>query len=179
MTPAYRRPNASNDLPTDGRDGPRPSKTRQKREMASLQDLGVSLVDLDPARLATLDLPERLVDAITLARGITRHEARRRQMQYIGRLMREVDPAPIREALERFDSVPRAEKARFAAIERWRERLLDEADALDAFVHEHPEADRAVIAKAIASAHAARARGESTRAFRDLFRTLRRAYGDA
>ena len=179
MTPAYRRPNASNDHPTDGREGARPSKTRQKREMSSLQDLGVSLVDLDPARLATLGLPERLVDAIALARGITRHEARRRQMQYIGRLMREVDPAPIRDALERFDSVPRAEKARFAAIERWRERLLDEADALDAFVRAYPEADRAAIAQAIASVHAERARGETTRAYRELFRTLRRVYGDA
>lgn len=179
MTPAHRRPNTPNDLPTDGREPARPSKTRLKREMASLQDLGVSLVDLDPVRLASLDLPERLVDAIVLARGITRHEARRRQMQYVGRLMREVDPVPIREALERFDSVPRAEKARFAAIERWRERLLAESNALDDFVREHPAADRATIARAIASVHAERKRGETTRAFRELFRTLRRVYGDA
>lgn len=179
MTPAYRRPPAANDLPTDGPADARPSKTRLKREMAELQDLGESLVGLDPARLASLALPERLVDAIALARGITKHEARRRQMQFVGRLMREVDPAPIREALERFDEVPRAEKARFAAIERWRDRLLEEADALDAFVAEHPAADRASIAKAIAAARAERARGDSPRAFRELFRTLRRAYGDA
>ena len=61
--------------------------------MQALQDLGVALVALDPAALAALDLPERLVDAIALARAITRHEARRRQMQYIGRLMRESTPS--------------------------------------------------------------------------------------
>lgn len=173
MTPAYRHPPAVDDLPTDGRENARPSKTRLKREMASLQDLGVSLVDLDPARLATLDLPERLTDAIALARGITRHEARRRQLQYVGRLMREVDPAPIRAALERFDQLPAAEKARFASIERWRERLLDEDSALDAFMAEHPRADRVRIAKAVAAARSGRARGESPRAFRELFRILR------
>jgi ribosome-associated protein len=179
MTPAYRHPPGASDLPTDGHENARPSKTRLKREMASLQDLGVSLVDLDPARLAALNLPERLADAIALARGITRHEARRRQMQYVGRLMRDVDPAPIRAALERFDLVPAAEKARFAAIERWRERLLAEAGALDAFVNEHPGADRDAISKAIGAARNERARGEATRAFRELFRILRRASGDA
>lgn len=146
--------------------------------MSSLQDLGVSLVGLDAARLASLDLPERLVDAITLARGITRHEARRRQLQYVGRLMRDVDPAPIRAALAAFDRVPLAEKARFAAIERWRDRLLDEADALDAFVSERPGSDRAAIAKAVSAARVERARGESTRAYRELFRALRGAFDE-
>lgn len=178
MTPAYRRPPASNDLPAADPTGGRPSKTRLKREMAALQELGETLVELDPSRLATLDLPERLVDAIALARGITKHEARRRQMQYLGRLMRDVDPVPIRAAIERFDEIPRAEKARFAAIERWRDRLLDDAAAIDAFVAEHPATDRAALAKAIAAARSERARGETTRAYRELFRALRRAYGD-
>ena len=105
MTRAYRRPPARPVLPTadqPGVDAGRPSKTRLKREMEALQDLGETLVGLDRSRLAELDLPERLVDAIELARGITRHEARRRQMQYVGRLMRDVDPAPIRAALERW-----------------------------------------------------------------------------
>ena len=151
MTPSSRRPPGRSDLPTaDEGEGGRPSKTRLKREMEALQALGETLVALDNARLAQLALPERLVDAITLARGITKHEARRRQMQYVGRLMRDVDPAPIRAALERWDSVPRAEKARFAALERWRERLLDDAASLDAFVAEHPAADRDAIARAFA-----------------------------
>jgi ribosome-associated protein len=176
MTPAYRRPPGRNDLPTggEGEDG-RPSKTRLKRDMEALQGLGETLVGLDATRLATLDLPERLVDAIALARGITKHEARRRQMQYVGRLMRDVDPAPIRAALERWDTVPRAEKARFAALERWRDRLLEDAGAVDAFIAEHPAADRDAVSRAANAARAERARGGTPHAFRDLFRVLRRA----
>ena len=180
MTPAYRRPPGRNDLPTgSGPEDLRPSKTQLKREMDALQDLGETLVGLDPSRLAELDLPERLADAIGLARGITRHEARRRQIQYIGKLMRHVDPAPIRATLERWETVPQAEKARFAALERWRERLLEDPAAIDAFVDAHPSADRGALARAIAAAHAERASGGPPHAFRELFRVIRRAAGDA
>ncbi|HEX7329730.1 MAG TPA: ribosome biogenesis factor YjgA [Casimicrobiaceae bacterium] len=80
----------------------RPSKTQRKEMMHALQDLGRELVDLDPSRLTSLDLPEQLAEAIALARKLTRHEARRRQMQYIGRLMRDVDPQPLIDALARW-----------------------------------------------------------------------------
>jgi ribosome-associated protein len=179
MTPPFRRPPARNDLPTDGEAaGARPSKTRLKHEMEALQELGETLVSLDAARLGSLELPERLVDAVVLARGITRHEARRRQMQYLGRLMRDVDPVPIRAALERWDTVPREEKARFAALEGWRDRILADAAALDAFVAEHPDADRASLARLADAARNERSRGEPPRAFRELFRALRRATGN-
>ena len=79
-----------------------PSKTQRKHMMHALQNLGTELVLLDPPKLAKLDLPETLIDAIALARRLTRHEAKRRQMQYIGRLMRDVDPEPLREALVRW-----------------------------------------------------------------------------
>jgi ribosome-associated protein len=179
MTPPFRRPPARNDLPTDGEAaGARPSKTRLKHEMEALQELGETLVSLDAARLRSLDLPERLVDAVVLARGITRHEARRRQMQYLGRLMRDVDPVPIRAALERWETVPREEKARFAALEGWRDRILADAAALDAFVAEHPDADRASLARLADAARNERSRGEPPRAFRELFRAMRRATGN-
>src|SRR6187455_2734613 len=77
-----------------------PSKTRRKQEMHALQDIGEQLVQLDLKRLTELALPETLTDAILEARRIHKHEARRRQMQYIGKLMRDVDAAPI---LEKFD----------------------------------------------------------------------------
>lgn len=180
MTPPFRRPPARNDLPTDGEAaGARPSKTRLKHEMEALQELGETLVSLDAARLRSLDLPERLVDAVVLARGITKHEARRRQMQYLGRLMRDVDPAPIRAALERWETVPREEKARFAALEGWRDRILADAAALDAFVAEHPDADRASLARLADAARNERSRGEPPRAFRELFRAMRRATGSS
>ncbi len=127
--------------------------------MHDLQALGEALVGLDRARLAQLGLPERLVDAIDDARGITRHEARRRQLQYVGRLMRDVDPAPIAAALERWSEGPRAEKAQFAALERWRDRLLADDAALDDLVVRYPSADRARVALLVREARHERASG--------------------
>ncbi len=81
----------------------KPSKTQRKAAMHALQDLGVRLVELEPRRLAVLaselELPDRLIEAVAQARGITAWGARKRQLQYIGRLMREVDPEPLQRAL--------------------------------------------------------------------------------
>lgn len=151
-----------------------PSKTQRKHEMHALQELGADLVALDPVRLATLALPERLVDAITMARTIHRHEARRRQMQFIGRLMRDVDPAPIREALAAWAEGPKRDRQRFALLERWRDRLLDEADALQAFVDAYPGASREALAALVDAARAERAVGGTPVKSRVLFRELRR-----
>lgn len=95
MFPAEKRQNG----PADA-DAP-PSKTERKRAMHELQALGERLIDLAPDHLADLALPERLADAIAQARGITKHEGRRRQLQFIGKLMRDVDPEPLRAALLR------------------------------------------------------------------------------
>jgi ribosome-associated protein len=152
---------------------PAPSKTRRKRDMEALQALGERLVELDAPRLASLDLPETLLDAVALARRTTRHEARRRQMQYIGRLMRDIDPAPLEAAFARWAQGPAEERARFAALERWRVRLLDEAGALDDFVAEHPDADRATLARQIAAAREERTRGGPPHHQRALFRALK------
>ena len=145
--------------------------------MHGLQDLGERLVGLPPVRLASLDLPEQLVDAIALARTTTRHEARRRQMQYIGRLMREIDPAPLAAALAQWAEGPRHEQARFAALERWRTRLIEEPAALDAFVEEHPGSDRATLARLVDEARAERTRGGPPHHQRALFRALNKMSG--
>ncbi|HSU44354.1 MAG TPA: ribosome biogenesis factor YjgA [Casimicrobiaceae bacterium] len=150
------------------------SKTRRKLEMHELQDLGVALVALDARRLATLELPEALVDAIALARRTNRHEARRRQMQYIGRLMRDVDPAPIRAALAAWGEGSRRDRERFALVERWRDRLLDEADGMQAFVTAYPGAPHDTLAALVAAARAERARGAPPAKSRALFRELKR-----
>ncbi|MBU6484458.1 MAG: DUF615 domain-containing protein [Betaproteobacteria bacterium] len=156
----------------DEREGP--SKTQRKHEMHALQDLGRTLVGLDPERLATLALPERLVDAIALLRKVSKHEARRRQLQYIGRLMRDVDPAPLREAVSAWDKGSDRDRARFAATERWRDRLLDDPEELDAFVAAHAGAPRAALAQLIVDARAERLRGAPPRRFRALFREIKR-----
>jgi ribosome-associated protein len=151
---------------------PEVSKTRRKREMHDLQALGIALVELDPKAVAKLDLPEQLADAIALARTVTKHEARRRQLQFIGRLMRDVDPAPIRAAIDHHEGVDREDKAHFAAAEAWRERLLAEADAIDAFVARYPTANRAELAAMIADARAERAAGHPPHRYRALFRRI-------
>ena len=149
-----------------------PSKTRRKKDMHALQALGEALVGLDPSKLKELELPERLADAIGQARSITKHEARRRQLQYVGRLMRDVDPEPIRAALERMETLPRAERAQFAAAERWRDRLLEEEGAIAEFIAAHPGANLAELAELVHEARSERASGRPPHKFRALFRRV-------
>ena len=159
-----------------GQEASPPSKTRRKAEMDALQDLGAKLLELPPGRVAELELPERLTEALEAARRITQREARRRQLQFIGRLMRDVDPAPIRDRLARWAEGPNAEKARAHAAERWRERLLSEAGALDSLCAERPAANRARFAALIEDARAEAAHAEPPRAYRELYRALNRLF---
>ncbi|HRH86098.1 MAG TPA: ribosome biogenesis factor YjgA, partial [Rubrivivax sp.] len=76
-----------------------PSKTQLKLQAHDLQKLGMALAELPDARLAPLALPERLLDALLQYRQTRSHEGRRRQLQYVGKLMRDVDDAPLREAV--------------------------------------------------------------------------------
>ncbi|MEP6996505.1 MAG: ribosome biogenesis factor YjgA [Betaproteobacteria bacterium] len=161
---------ANNDA--SGSDAQALSKTRRKAQMHDLQSLGEALMQLPAQRLAELGLPERLSDAIGQARAITKHEARRRQMQYIGRLMREVDPAPIRARLDHWGEAPAAEKARLAAVERWRERLLADPGGLDALCAAAPHADRARITALVTRVQDERAHAAPPHAYRELFRAL-------
>ncbi|MCL2872825.1 MAG: DUF615 domain-containing protein [Betaproteobacteria bacterium] len=117
-----------------------PSKSQRKREMHEVQALGEALVALSVAKLETLDLPERLFDAIVAAQTMTRHEARRRQMQFIGRLMRNVDTEPIRALLAAQETVPASERAKMALLEGWRQRLLETPESsLTALTTKFPE----------------------------------------
>jgi len=141
--------------------------------MHALQDLGEALLALDASRVAELGLPERLVDALAQARRIRAHEGRRRQMQYIGKLMRDIDADPIREALERFASGEPSDKAQFAAAEAWREKMLRDDAALSAFVAEHPAADAAALATLVREARAERLRGSPPHRYRELFRRIK------
>jgi ribosome-associated protein len=155
------------------------SKTQRKAEMDALQALGKALLNVGSARRAELDLPERLVEALDAAQRITQREARRRQLQFIGRLMRDIDAVPIRTRLAQWADAPNAEKARLHALERWRERLLAETDALDRLCAAHPAADRARLAALVDAVHAERTHGQPPRAYRELFRALTVVFGAA
>lgn len=158
-------------LPAD-RVAARRSKTRRKQEMTELQALGEALLGVGPARRAELDLPERLIEALDAAQRITGREAARRQLQFIGRLMRDVDAAPIRARLAQWADAPNAEKARLHTLERWRERLLSEPGALEALCAERSATDRARLSELVESVHAERAHAQPPRAYRELFRVL-------
>ena len=101
----------------------RPSKSQRKRDMTALQALGAELVALSADQLDRVELPERLREAIVEARQIKSFEARRRQLQYIGKLMRDVDAEPIRMTLEQWRGSAREATAQQHAVERWRDRL--------------------------------------------------------
>ncbi|MFO1429523.1 MAG: ribosome biogenesis factor YjgA [Candidatus Competibacteraceae bacterium] len=80
----------------------KPSKTQRKREALALQKLGETLVTLKPTQLAQIPMPDELREAVLAAQSMPQRGAHKRQLQYIGRLMREIDPEPIRAALTRW-----------------------------------------------------------------------------
>lgn len=149
-----------------------PSKTQRKREMHELQALGAALVDLNDEQLASMDLPERLLDAVNDARRMSKFEARRRQLQYIGKLMRDVDPEPIRRRLAVWDAASHAHTARLHLIERWRARLLDEPGALAELVREYPHADPAKLELLIRNTAREREARQPPKSYRAIFKLL-------
>lgn len=166
MVRAFTPPDAE---PTDEA----PSKSQLKRDMHALQVLGERLVEAPPSMLASMSLPEPLCDAIALARRITAHEGRRRQMQLIGRLMRSVDAEAIRARLELDDARHRTQTAVMHAAERWRDALLAAPDRLTEFVERHPGAVGRDLHPALRAALAESARGRRGRHYRELYRVLR------
>jgi len=151
------------------------SKSQRKREMTALQDLGAELVKLSADRLGKLDLPEFLREALLEARRLSSHGALRRQMQYIGKLMRNVDSAPIAEQLAAIRGESAAAKAEFHAVERWRDRLLEDDQALTAWLAAHPSGDAQHARQLIRNARREQAEGKPPKSSRELFRFLRDA----
>lgn len=150
-----------------------PSKSQRKRDMDALQDIGEELTQLNEQQLAGIELPENLRDAVLEARAMKRNEARRRQMQYVGKLMRQVDPAPIRVKLDGFLSVSAEHTARLHHIERWRERLLSEPQSVSEFIAEFPATDSQQLRTLIRNTEQERARGKPPKNFRALFQMIR------
>lgn len=119
------------------------SKTRRKRECDQLQELGEQLIPLSNQELDKFNLPEVLYKAIQEARKIRQHGALKRQKQYIGKLMRELDSDDIAQRLELIRHKHDMNNAHFKRIEQWRDRILQHGDqAINDFVEEYPQADR-------------------------------------
>ena len=161
----------------------RPSKSQMKRDMTALQKLGEELLALPESRWAPLALPEILSDALKAAKKITNFEGRRRQLQYIGKLMRKIDPEPVREAVAAFKLGHAQDSLRLHQSERWREQLLASDDALQDFIAAHVDVDiqqlRSLVRAARKDASNAPEQ-RSGRAFRELFQFIKasEAVGD-
>jgi len=153
-------------------DDGRPSKTQRKKQVTELQELGGELAKLNDDQLAAIDLPERLRDAVLEAQRIGSFEARRRQMQYIGKLMRKVDAAPIRAALETLKAGPRRETALHKRADSWRERLLADANSIHALLADYPAADAQQLQALVRDTLSERKSGRPPRAFRNLYHAL-------
>jgi len=160
----------------------KPSKTRRKQASHDLQELGEALMELPATRLAKLDMPESLRDAIDELRRVRSHEGRRRHLQYIGKLMRHVDPEPLREAVAAFRLPSAKETLALHEAERWRERLVSDDNALTVWLREHPETDAQALRSLIRSARKDRAEAEAaaagseprkSRAWRELFQIVK------
>ncbi|MDR3490710.1 MAG: ribosome biogenesis factor YjgA [Gammaproteobacteria bacterium] len=151
-----------------------PSKSQRKRDMLALQKIGEILVSLSPSQLARIPLESDLADAVNAARNIKSHEGKRRQLQYIGKLMRHLDPAPIEAAIEKIQLKNHLNKSRFHQVERWRDRLIAEGDTLlEEFLQQFPQTETQELRQLVRNAqkeHEANKHGGADTA---LFRFLR------
>lgn len=164
----------------------RPSKSQRKRDSHALQDLGEALVALPMSRIAEIEMPESLREAVLAYLRTRSHEGRRRQMQFVGRLMRNADVGPIRAAVDAHARGQAVDALALHRAERWRAELIASDDALTGWLAAHPGADaqqlRTLVrnARKEAQAEASAPAGVAPRkgrAFRDLFQFIREAEG--
>lgn len=143
-----------------------------------MQALGTSVVELPAAQfmifIDKIELPEKLQEALQQCRSIKAREARRRQLQYIGKLMREMEPEPIQRLLAQLKQTGQVATAQLHKIEHWRERLLSEGEpAFQDLLREYPQLDVKQVRQFIATAQRESAQQQTPRAARKLFRYLR------
>ena len=154
----------------------RPSKTRLKQDSHRLQELGEALVDLPENRLEGLPLSEPLLDAVREYKKTRSHEGRRRQMQYIGKLMRRADPEPIRQAVADMQLGRAKDSLALHQAERWRAELIAGDAALTRWADEHPQTDVQQLRSLVRNARKDAAlipEQRSGQAYRELFQFIK------
>ncbi|MFS2114852.1 ribosome biogenesis factor YjgA [Herbaspirillum frisingense] len=154
----------------------RPSKSQLKREMDALQKLGESLVAEPRDRVKRVPMPEDVRDAILECQQIKDHEGRRRQMQYVGKKMRTLEPdelAIIQKTIDSWHGASKAETAAMHALERRREKLLADDQALTELLDRHPEVDAQHMRTLIRNARKEQAEHKPPKAYREIFQILK------
>ncbi|KJS29072.1 MAG: hypothetical protein VR64_21840 [Desulfatitalea sp. BRH_c12] len=153
----------------------RPSRTQKKKAAIALQKVGEQLVTLKPAQLDELALPPELHEAVVETRAMKSHGARRRQLQYIGSLMRHVDTVQLQQGLELIASQAHQDVRQFKQVEQWRDELAaGKQDRFDWLVRQFPAIDRNELLRLVGAAQENASAAEQRKASRALFRYLRR-----
>lgn len=169
-----RSPSYAAVMQDDHQDHEPPSKSQRKRDAKALQQLGSELVDLNASQLEAIQMPDELREAIELARRIREKTGRKRQLQFIGKLLRQIDAEPLQRQLDASRLQDRGATARLHRLEHWRERLIDEGDeALAELLELYPQADRQHLRQLIRNARQERERQQAPKSARQLFRYLR------
>jgi len=154
----------------------RPSKSQLKREMTALQKLGQELVEQPRERVKRVPMPEDVRDAILECQQIKDHEGRRRQMQYVGKKMRTLDEeeiALIQKTIDSWKGASKAETAAMHALERRRDKLLADDNALTELMAEHPHLDVQQLRTMIRNARKEQAENKPPKAYREIFQILK------
>jgi ribosome-associated protein len=160
-------------MPDDDEENLGPSKSALKREMTALQKLGAELVGLSRDRLKKMDMPERLRDAIHDAQRFTQNEAKRRQLQYIGKIMREIETTPLQAAMDEINGVSGAATLRLQQLERLRTQFMEDEAVGSDIARDYPEADIQHLRQLRRNAIKEAQQSKPPRAYRELFRVLR------
>ena len=149
------------------------SKSQLKREAHAITRLGEQLVELDEKKLRQFELPENILDAVLAARKIRAHGARKRQLLYLGKLLRTIDTSDISARLASLNNQSKEDAAAFQRLEQWRDRLLADDQALTELLNEHPALDVQHIRQLIRTARKEQQETKPPAAARSLFRYLR------
>lgn len=149
------------------------SKSEIKRDAEALKQLGSKLVELTPTNLAKIPLDENLRDAIALAQRVQK-EAKRRQLQYIGKLLRNIDTDPIQEALDKLENKHNQQQAMLHKLELLRDELIEQGDSLlSNLFDDYPQADRQQLRNLIRAAQKEKAQNKTPKAYREVFQYLK------
>lgn len=168
--PRFQVPGADAVVDANGWAGP--SKTQRKKQSHALQALGEQLVALTPEKLAAVPLTESLRDAVLMAQRTRSHEGRRRQLQYVGKLMRNADADAISRALAVDVEQHRSGVTAMHSAERWRDGLIDASLLLTDFIDRYPAGSASPLAALISSARKEQQAQKPPRQLRVLYRTL-------
>lgn len=154
------------------------SRTQKKKEDRALQRLGEELLTISMDQLAAITMPEELAEAVRLGRQTTQHGARRRQLQYIGALMRQIDSTPIKKALDNIRQGDYQKELAFKKVERWRDTLKEgDLSIVEDILAECPGAERQRLMQLVRNARKEADTGKTVKASRVLFRYLRQVSG--